>query len=266
MITLKIDTYLCEFPEKIEEIAQPIFSKIAQLLYREKNTYSLKKQAFCLISKTPKTIIKKINAAQWVDLFKLLDFMFDITQVNYIQHFSIENEIFYFPEKGMEFSSVIEYAMAEESMRRLFEGDDTAIADLVFTICRPKDNHIDQKSPEWNGDIRERYSSALVSNRKKLKIPEMIQFFAVLFFLGCKKEISERYPEIFKKEKENQEEIKQEPSIFSWLKLIKAVAETGLYGNYEETCHTNFHTFCLNLCFDIEAQEKLKFSKNNDLQ
>jgi hypothetical protein len=142
---------------------------------------------------------------------------------------------------------------------------------LVFTICRPREKTIDIDSASWNGDIRERYSSALVSRRVLLKVPEHIQFFTVLFMLGCKKELSEKYPELFSKtlskvEDDPVEDLDNgsdlEPSIISWLKLIKAVAETGIYGNYEETCHTNLHTFCLNVCFDIEKNEKMKQNTN----
>lgn len=271
MITLKLHTYFCDFPTCFEEVEQKLFAKIAQLLYKSQSNYTLKKEVFCLLSKVPKKISKLISASQWYELFKLLDFLFDITNTNYIADFKIGDTVFLFPDKSMEFSSVIEYAMADQALARIMDGDDQSINEFIFTICRPADKSIDFENPKWNGDRRERYSSALVSRRKTLQVPEHIQFFAVLFFLGCKQEISERYPELFRnkvvsEDTDNSKE-SNEPAIFSWLKLIKAVAETGLYGNYEDTCHTNLHTFCLNLCFDIEQNEKLKLQhKGNEIQ
>ena len=87
------------------------------------------------------------------------------------------------------------------------------------------------------------------------------KLYLFFWFLEVKKTIKKRYSEMFKTEENtenNQQDEASEPLIIGWLKLIKSVSETGIYGNYEDTCHYSLHNFCLNLCFDIELREKMK--------
>jgi hypothetical protein len=216
-----------------------------------------KREIFVHLTSVPRKTADKINAAQWFDIFEnCLRWLFQPTAE---QPFPAWKE-FYLPASSMEFSSIIEYAMALNCLELFADtNDEKHLFEFFFTLCRRR-TKADTSDAGWNGDIRERYNTALVRKHAAAhQPPPEIVTALVQFFIGCRNEVVDTYEVVYpKKQSDESEPIRESDSLADFLKIIKKVAQTGLYGDYEATCHTNLHTFMLNYEQDLIEQHELR--------
>ena len=256
-------TFFC--PENWQEIEVSKFKSILKIVF-ESDSYANRWKMLQILAHIPSKFVRLLSEEQILEMTNLLDFIYDRTDLPIIEKLEIQNQMFYFPVENMTYSSVIEFAIADQNAIEIIEGDYDKLDNFFFTLVRPETpEKLDHK---FSGDIRERFNAYHIEKRVKdlsKSVPIHYKIYLFFWFLNVKKEVKNRYSELFKSSDKNENEENQnvessEPLIIGWLKLIKSVSETGIYGNYDDTCHYSFHNLCLNLCFDIELREKQKSS------
>jgi hypothetical protein len=255
-------TFFC--PENFQEIEASKFKHILKLIFDEDN-YLNRWKILQILAHIPSKFRRLLREEQLLEMLELLDFIYFRDDLPILEKIEIEKEMFYFPVENMTYSSVIEFAIADQYASEIIEGNYDKLDNFFFTLVRPHTPEVlDHK---FTGDIRERFNAYLIDKRvKELSklVPIHYKIYLFFWFLNVKKEIKNRYSELFKKSEksENEENQVEQPEILiiGWLKLIKSISETGIYGNYDDTCHYSFHNFCLNLCFDYQLKEKQKSS------
>jgi hypothetical protein len=254
MKTLKVGRKKYQLPESADEVPSNRWRDIARGLVRNNRVMT-----FCALAGLPIHIGVMINEEQWLALLPEIEWLQKMTSEKQpVEFIQLSGERYYLPADGMEFSPIIEYVMAEDALWRFMQdGDRIALSELFFTLCRPKNGQ--KRDANWSGDVRERYNAALVQQRAKtVHVPGWSAYLLLMYFAGVKYNLNERYPELFGSSPEISEQDPRGIGTLSpavgWLKVIKALAEKGIYGNYEDVCYTFMHTVMLNLSFDMENQ------------
>jgi hypothetical protein len=249
-------TFFCE--SSWQEVDTIKFKSIIKIVFDEDN-YANRFKILQILAEIPSKLKRRISDEALYEMTNLLDFIYERDNLPKLDEINIDGLIFLFPETEMLHSSVIEFAIADQLASEIIEGNYSKLDNLFFTLCRPKTP--EEINHKFSGDLRERYNSFLIDKRIKelaSKVPFYYKIYLFFFFLSVKRTVKERYTELFPKPKEGENIENSEPQVIGWLKLIKSVSETGLYGNFDETSHYNFHTFCLNLCFDIQLKNQQK--------
>lgn len=112
---------------------------------------------------------------------------------------------------------------------------------LIATLCRPS------KGDDSDGDIRVKFNENLLDSRASLfeRLSPMVKAYFLLYFLGCKKALSEQFKVLFKKQEGQSDSTKKyyvRPIDYAWFKIIFDLADEGTFGKYEEVCHQNIYT------------------------
>ena len=256
MKDLKVGGKQYSLPETVSEVPAERWRDVALGLVGNNRVLT-----FCALAGLPVKTGVQISPEQWVALLPEIDWLHRATSekapMPFIQLWGTK---YFLPADGMEFSPIVEFVMAEDAIWRfLREDDQSALAELFFTLCRPENTQ--PRDGHWSGDNRERYNAALVQQRvRTTPVPNWAAYLLLLFFAGVKNALRERYPEIFsgaapEPDEDGQPVASQESPAVGWLKLLKALAEKNLYGSYEDVCYTFMHTVMLNLSFDMDAAQ-----------
>jgi len=96
---------------------------------------------------------------------------------------------------------------------------------LIAILWRREDKEIDLNSPDYEGDIRERYSDYNLEHRieKLSRIKQVKKQTILLFWHSCRKLIIENHPDVF--DSKNNSGKKNE---FGWAGVLHAIAENPL--------------------------------------
>jgi hypothetical protein len=153
------------------------------------------------------------------------------------------------PDASLATVVLFEYAMASYYLRVFCQSNKEEYLNmLVATICRPPQEVT--HTPDWNGDLREKYNSALTKQRAKdfETLNFGVKVIVLHVFLEAQARIQKRFASIFKAPDEG-----ETPKIngVPYTDLMYDLSKTGIYGDYEKVCFTNIHTVFFNL-----AQEK----------
>jgi len=159
--------------------------------------------------------------------------------------------------------SLIEFIFADALLQHIVvdeEINEDMLNELVAVLCRPARPFwcIKQHLADYNtGDPRQRFNSALLQRRKQrlASLPLHYKIYVLRYFVGCKLHILESYPALFPKPSKH-EQINKSAQGGSWIELLKDIADTKLYGNYDETAHYNLHTILTNANNDLKDRKK----------
>ena len=152
----------------------------------------------------------------------------------------------YLPHPRMEFSSIAEFAIAEqyfEAFKTL--KDKQYLYLLLATLCRPLRA---KKLIDSSGDIRIPCDTQkITANAERMaKMKDTTALLVLHYYLGCRQYIFETYSKVYdSSESATDENFVRIP--YDMWDMIRDAAKTGLYGNYENTLHTNLHLILSNL-------------------
>jgi len=138
--------------------------------------------------------------------------------------------------------------------------DPEALNLLVAILYRPKRKDYSPQSPDFDGDIREKYNDHLVGDRVKLvsRLPLSTRQAIFLFYDGCRALILKQYPNVFRKPKDDDAKGR------GWGHVLRNLA--GSVNEYERTAFQPLGTVLSDLDMAIqesdEMQEKLEELKN----
>lgn len=208
-------------------------------------------------------VVHSLSAEQIYDISQSVKFLWDSApSIAFIPSFKFRGRRYYLPESHLHNAVMIEYIYADSFLAQLApEGarEYENLDKLVATLCRPAKSFWwwRRLSPYDDGDIRQRFSPALMKRRAKKfkKLPMKYKMYVLAFFAACKHEIVNNpdYNRVFPKPKKG-----QQSEGGGWIQLLKDVAGLKLYGNYDETAYYNLHTVLTNLQEDIKRQEEKK--------
>lgn len=180
----------------------------------------------------------------------------------FIPKFSYRLTTYHLPGDNFRNGSLIEYIFADALLQHVIADDkvdEDILNELVAVLCRPAKPFwfIRKRVSEWNdGDPREKFNSSLIEKRKKKlsRLPIHYKIYVLRYFVGCKLHILETYEELFPKPKEGAKASATSGS--TWIELLKDIADTKLYGNYDETAYYNLHTILTNALNDQRRKKK----------
>lgn len=175
---------------------------------------------------------------------------------------------YYLPECYLHNASFIEFMYADAFLEQIASHEGAlqgceALNKLVAILCRPGKWFWNwrQYGAHADGDRRQRFNAENLDHRAKSlrKLPLAYKMYVLNFFIGCKQAIINEYPGIFPKKKKRKEFADEQGS--SWAELLKDIAGTRLYGNYDETAYYNLHTILTNLEDDIKRIKRAQFDR-----
>lgn len=189
-----------------------------------------------------------------------------VSPIAFIKSFSFRFCRYYLPESYLANAVCIEFIYADNYLETIsqYEGDINQCEELnylVATLCRPRKwfHFIRKRLPSYDGDPRQRFNGSLMKRRaaRFRKLPLKYKLYVLGFFIACKKDIVQdpAYNLVFPKshKKSNPE---QQGS--DWAEVLKDVASTKLYGNYDETAYYNLHTMLRNMQYDNQRNKANK--------
>jgi uncharacterized membrane protein YidH (DUF202 family) len=177
-----------------------------------------------------------------------------------VESFSIDNVPYFFPAHRFttlciaEFAFACDYfdAMLAQGNYKSEKAQPEMLNSIMAVLCRPA------KLESDNGDVREKFNESAIEKRAKIfaLAPPQYKAYFLLYFLGCKKALSEQFSVLFKKPlKENGAKTYQRPIDYAWFKIIFDLSEEGTFGKYEDVCYQNLYTilhYLTNKYYDLQ--------------
>lgn len=183
-------------------------------------------------------------AARLVELVRLTDWLWKPQPVTvhstihpHVQGVTYAGKRWLLPKPNLTDVTMGEYAFADAYMRKHAQAKDMAtLRQLVFTVFRPARPREEVNSLDWDGYPRERFNPELIEDRAETmpRIPAIISYAAVDYVSRGMEWIALKYAPIFSKD-----EKKTYP--FGTNGLIQSVAESQVFGNYEQVQRTSLH-------------------------
>lgn len=185
----------------------------------------------------------------------------------WLPKFSYHGTTYHLPGDNFHYGSLIEFIYADQKLQAYAESPDLdTLNELVAILCRPAQRGWWRKkyrADQHTGDCRERFNATIAArNAKRLtNLSPEYKTYVLRYFVGCKLAIMRAYPTLFpdsgfrKPERGNPVSGLRRPvSVSPWLTLLKDVASTRLYGDYDKTAHYNLHTILTNA--ELDAQRR----------
>lgn len=188
-------------------------------------------------------IYTQLKANQIQTLLPLVDWTFQkpIT-TPHLQYFVIDDVKFFLPDTAFKNVHLIEYSYATDAYNDLLLKNKSAINRLIACLCRPE-KLCDKLSPDYNGDPREKFNPELLEHYASLiqHLPVEFKCYFIKYFESCADYIVEQFRPLFTPTHESSEAESNRPN-FGWLGFIMALADTSVFGNFEQTQYTNIYT------------------------
>ncbi|NJO90763.1 MAG: hypothetical protein HC831_18715, partial [Chloroflexia bacterium] len=259
-------------PENWAEVTAKQFRSIFALLYCRFPAPAIAKIRTDLVARLlgNRKIFRQLDSVHIYDISNAVRFLWETScPIAYLPSFRLNFSRYYLPESHLYNASFIEFIYADAFLAGLGvqEGEEInqdLLDQLVATLCRPQKFAwwFRKRLPSNDGDNRQKFNPALMKARAKKfrRLPLRWKLYVLAFFIACKHEIINNpdYNRIFPREKKKDFEEQQGGG---WVQLLKDVASTRLYGNYDETAYYNLHTILTNLQDELVRQEKLNTKK-----
>jgi hypothetical protein len=169
----------------------------------------------------------------------------------------------YGPANELSNLSFIEFIKAESAYISYAKTRNPEALDLLVAILyRPKRKDYNPSSPEYDGDIREKYNDHLLASRIQLvnRLPLATRQAVFLYYDGCRSLILKQYENVFRKPKNGEGDAKGR----GWGHVLRSLA--GSVNEYERTAFQPLGTVLADLDMAIqesdELQERLEALKN----
>lgn len=223
-------------PQCWDEVKPKLFLKVIEIVFNDRISRAEQLHLlFFLFTGVSKKLFAKLNEDDIFDLTNSFSWALDSHPDTYPSKYFYKNLVA--PKSKMEFSSIVEFALAEQFLEAFKETQDqNYLRMFVATLCR----ELRPKSKlDASGDERIRVDSRLIAkNAERLKRASGIKLLSMAhFYLGCRKYIVETYPNNF----ENGGSSEGQSIPYDHFDLIRDCAKTQLFGNMEETQHANLH-------------------------
>ncbi|UZR93131.1 hypothetical protein [Chondrinema litorale] len=169
-----------------------------------------------------------------------------------LDSFSLNSKTFYAPDTCLFNCSFIEFIHADEMAQQYaLSGEEKYLDALVATLFRPAKSKKQLNADDYNGDIRRPYNYYLsqIYAKEITGLDQALKKVVFLFFAGCKKYISEQFPEVFGAGGESDSaELSNSDSPYAVAQ--KLLAKEGTLGDLEKVQDENLYN-ALSMLKDI---------------
>ena len=257
-----------QLPEAWDELNEQERNVVFRLLYRKGLTRPLLRVKLLekLVFKRTKFVLRATAPEVVYEMAECMQFVFTeacpLALKPSIRHRAAN---YYLPDSYLHNASFIEFMYADAFLEQIanHEGalkDCEALDKLVAILCRPGKWFwsIRRYGAAADDDRRQRFNPSNLYHRAKAfrSMPIAYKMYVLNYFIGCKQAILKEYPALFPQKKKQNEFAGEQGS--SWQELLKDIAGTRLYGNYDETAYYNLHTILTNLEDDVKRAKKRK--------
>jgi hypothetical protein len=199
-------------------------------------------------------------------LDKLNWLLFEGVKAPLVTCFEQKGIVWLLPKRLFEDGTAIEFAMADQFLDAFNKsGNETDLLKLVGSLATPLSKNAGS-------------SRVVICNREEAEhradvlrgIPMETAMAVLLYFVGTKAFISEQYGKFLFDDDEDDE---QDDAIvrsatahfpnFGWWGAYLGIAESGVFGNYEQVLHTNFHRVAMFLIEKRREHRRMKASMNS---
>lgn len=196
-----------------------------------------------LILKLPRRVFARMDSDSLMSLIDKLEWLNLEPSATILPHFRWYGEIWHLPNAGFYNGTAIEFAIADDYATKFATtNDEKYLRLLAATVAHPLDDN-DVRQP-----LTSREEAEKRADKEFAKLPIEICISVLLYFTGVKVKISEWYGEFLF------DEVEQKFSIatahfpnFGWWSAYLQIAESHVFGNYEQVLQTNFHRICMYL-------------------
>lgn len=199
---------------------------------------------------------KNLNNENKYHIIKLCNFLFEKCELNkwLIKKVRIGFKTYYGPEDYLSDLTGAEMAWLEAKFadyQRTFKAE--IIDEIIAILYRPKRLFAKKRMP-FTEELAEK-----TLNRVKL-LPKSVKTAIFLNYKGCRNFIIDKHPVIFSGDAEKNPKKNHSKSV--WEPVLRKIAKTGVFGDYESTKKQNFYTILAEVTDMItesqELQQKLK--------
>jgi hypothetical protein len=177
-------------------------------------------------------------------------------------YFEHQDVRYYLPEPNFGDSDALDVSFGNIKLTEFAhpeQPDVSALDELVATFCRPERLDYEQfrKSPDYNGDRREKFNDFRVAERAKLfgTLDHGVKVCVLQYFLTTNVAFLDQYEELFG----GSGGAPRYGGGEGWLMVLKSVAKSGIFGSFDTVCHKPAHlvyAFMLDDLLDAKDQQK----------
>jgi hypothetical protein len=266
MHTIKIDDQNYFLKSKFSEMDRKEFLKICYL--RSKNMsatemnevefHAIRIAMFTALSNVPMPIIETINARQWVDILKYVNFCFKAPdfEKNPIPELNLKGVRYVGPTGLLDKSTIEEMAQADTVFTQASNmKDQDRLFLLVSILYRPIrwDLKTFEASDNWNGDIREPFNLEKCKERadKFKKLPTYYIVAVFLYYWSFRENKLMKFGRIFKSSTKSNNKKDR-----GWAGTLLEMSHLPVFGNLDQTSKQNWFTVLFEMDRQMEIQEK----------
>lgn len=203
-----------------------------------------------------------LSIEQWKTLKAECAWVFTepVSKTQPYKYFVHKKVVYYLPDSNHDTTTALEIAWANMYYLQFAHPanpDLSALDRLIATLCRPQrhDWNAFKKHPNFNGDRREPFNDFLTTQRalQLSDLPIETRVAILTFFQANNNDFMEEFEEMFGKP--------DGPPRYGngegWLTMIKNIAKTGTFGNFDAVCSQPARLvwlFALDDKLDLDAQ------------
>ena len=207
---------------------------------------------------------------QWKNLKNLSSWVFEQPfDGKPFDYFDFEGVRYYLPEPHFADTTALELSIANMLYLEFAHPENpdlTALDRLIATFCRPARADLEAfgLSSEWNGDIRTPYNQPRANTVAKhfatLDTATKVAFLS--YFEAMNRDFLNEYSGLFG---DSKEEPRYQDGT-GWLIILKNVAKSGIWGNFEVVCHQPARTVWAFMLDDVldDRQQQAELEKQYD--
>jgi hypothetical protein len=204
--------------------------------------------------KLPKTVFLALSDEQMSALLDTLSWLnLEGSDVPIVKTFMHKGETWALPKAKFEDGRAVEFPTADQYLDVFTKsGNESDLLKLVGTLAAPVDKK-GKRIPILNKEDAEHRADLLRG------LPSEISMSVLLYFVGVKQYISKTYGRFLFEPEDDEDDT---PSVatahfpqFGWWGSYLGIAESGVFGNYEQVLRTNFHRIAM---FLIEKRKESK--------
>ena len=243
--------------------------------FLEPFTAAFKIQVLSGFLKLPDRVFHKLTEVHIAILIDGIANVFDQESIApCMKYMVVGNKKLHYPKEKLKGSSAIEFGLAETYYQAIIEENGSMEQNLnmlIGILFRAKGTMVDTTIAEQTA---RRMSTPLPAGQKTLKwllpsmqwlsfiwyrVPFEEQFAAYYWYFRTREQLREDYPGAFNNsDKKSNKAAVDLTSQHGWLGMIMAVAESGPFGPYEETCTTDLHNFLYWIEYNHDRMQEMR--------
>lgn len=216
----------------------------------------------------PRWVWRNMDPDERTSLIAAFDWMqprYDCKEVPF-PSFTHRGETYLLPKARFENGTCLEFVLADGYYNRYRETEDEQILlKLVATLCRPAKEDTEEELNTGDARIPVRTKEQVEERAKALRgLDPAMQVAVLLYFVGVKEYVNNTYWMLFQAPAETEDmQDDAEPETpagpkFGWWSKFMEVAESRLFGNYEEVLQKRLHLICMYLVDQHAKAEQLR--------